>query len=285
MNRALLVAVASAFRGPPPARTVHHGRAAAPTARYEALPGGRPRSATLIGGDELAQLIERASREADHSPKRVWLELTNGQSLTVVFERTNDDTDGTCTMRVRQTRVTDECALEDPRGCVDVGCVAVRWNLNTRQGVLVDLFKAKRGDRSNCDLSSADDPKAKWGSLMLRVVDDVAALTRTRHVYLADESSTRLEVWNERTRGAEAVQTMLRCRSLAPSRGPLPSASASPSPSPSLAGTSRRSCTAFRTTKPTATTRWTSPSTTATTTRRHAARAASAPRGRALRVS
>ena len=41
--------------------------------------------------------------------------------------------------------------------------------------MLLDLFKAKAGVRLGCDLSSADDAGVRWGHLMLRVVDDVAA--------------------------------------------------------------------------------------------------------------
>ena len=141
---------------------------------------------------------------------RVWLELTCGENLIVVFEQTKDDSESTTTMRVRQTRVTDECELDDPAGCVDVGCVAVRWNLRTREGVLVDLFKAKKGDRIGCDLSSADNPRVKWGQLMLRVVDDVAALLHCRHVFLADESSMRLDTWHERSSDGQTVQVMLK---------------------------------------------------------------------------
>ena len=91
-----------------------------------------------------------------------------------------------------------------------VGCVAVRWNIETSEGVLVDLFKAKKGQRIGCDLSSADNPRVKWGALMLRVVDDVATLLRCEHVFLADESSVRLDVWDPRTRQRASRQVMLK---------------------------------------------------------------------------
>ena len=56
---------------------------------------------------------------------------------------------------------------------------------------------------------------AKWirqtdGALMLRVIDDVAALLQMRHVFLADESSVWLSVWDARSRGAKSAQVMLK---------------------------------------------------------------------------
>ena len=76
--------------------------------------------------------------------------------LVVGFEPCSDFS-GSCTMRVRQTRVAGECSLDNPEGCNDAGCVAVRWDLRTGEGVLLDLFKAKAGERIGCDISSADD--------------------------------------------------------------------------------------------------------------------------------
>ena len=196
--------------------------------RYEALVGGRPSSVAPVNSIEgLSNLIHHAvdmhsdksaaSADAQNEelgsaapPTRVWLDLTNGESLVVSFEQMRDDTVDSVTMRVRQTRVTEECELDDPSMCVDVGCVAVRWNLQTREGILIDLFKAKHGERLGCDLSSADNPKVKWGQLVLRVVDDVAAALRIRHVYLADESMITLDVWDERKSAAQSVPIKLQ---------------------------------------------------------------------------
>ena len=192
--------------------------------RYDALPKGRPASAAPLDGQNLARLVEHALIDVSSAAAaikdtlgppaatapRVWLELSNGENLIVVFERLHDDTEDTTTMRVRQSRVTDECNLEDLSSCIDVGCIAVRWNLRTREGVLVDLFKAKKGDRVGCDISSADDQDVRWGPIILRVVDDLVALLGMKHVYLADESSVRLNVWNGRKEQAESVQVMLR---------------------------------------------------------------------------
>ena len=188
--------------------------------RSEALQGGRPSSALRINSSAFARLIRGAAKYAEFDASsvsdarapdpwaRAWLELANGETVVVSFERTRDDTNETCTMRVRQSRLTAECSVDNPAACNDVGCVAVRWNFLTREGVLVDLFKASKGLRTYCDLSSADNPRVKWGQLMLRVVDDIAAMLGMRHVYLADESSTRLTVWDARTSGAQTVQVM-----------------------------------------------------------------------------
>ena len=111
---------------------------------------------------------------------------------------------------MKQT-LLDECRVDDPTAqCADLGCVAVRWNLLTREGVLIDLFKAKKGERVGCDLSSADSREVKWGELMLRVVDDVASLLGCRHVYLADESSVRIDTWDAHSRVARSQQVMLK---------------------------------------------------------------------------
>ena len=45
---------------------------------------------------------------------------------------------------------------------------------------------------------------------MLRVVDDVAALLGARHVFLADESSVRLGVWDARRGMPATTQIMLK---------------------------------------------------------------------------
>lgn len=194
-----------------------------PPMRYEALLGGRPAStAPMTTRTELSQLIRHAvdlheaaaaidAEALPAPPTKVWLELSNNESLLISFEHTRLDTRGTCTMRVRQTRVTDECVLdEDSSPCVDVGCVAVRWNLNSRKGIVVDLFQATRGERIGCDLSSADNPKVKWGRLMLRVVDDVASALDIRHMYLADESQVTMRVWDARTNAPLAVPVKLQ---------------------------------------------------------------------------
>lgn len=190
----------------------------APTMRSEALEGGRPSSAISIDSQTFAKLIRETINARNHNCAgddppahiRAWLELQNGENVLVSFEHLPDDTMETCTMRVRQTRQMAECNAENPEACRDLGCVAVRWNLRTREGVVVDLFKAKKGQRVNCDISSADNPSVKWGQLMLRVVDDMAAMLDIRHVYLADESSVQMAVWNERTKDAQSVQVMLK---------------------------------------------------------------------------
>ena len=147
------------------------------TSHYDALLGGRPLSALQTTMAELAQIIRQTVDEGA-MPSRVWLDLDNGECLTVIFERTRDDTVGrTCTMRVRQSRVLDECSLEEPGGCRDVGCVAVRWNVQTHEAVLVDLFKATKGERLGCDLSSADNRSVKWGQLMVCVLSRTPLLT------------------------------------------------------------------------------------------------------------
>ena len=97
--------------------------------RYEALVGGRPLASAALCTHDLSKLIHTAvdasaAVDASVATRKVWLDLTNGESLLVGFEQTRDDSDGTCTMRVRQTRVTDACELDDPSGCVDVGCVS-----------------------------------------------------------------------------------------------------------------------------------------------------------------
>ena len=211
----------------PPARTapVRMGWACAPasdskcssssSSSYEALVGGRPDLSVPLALADLKRLIHRkaaeqgATAESGVAPTRVWLDLTNGESLSLTFEKLRDDSPGTCTLRVKQTRLLDECRVDDAK-CVDLGCVAVRWNLNTREGVLVDLFKAQKGQRVGCDLSSADDRDVKWGELILRVVDDVASLLGCRHVYLADESSVRIDTWDPRIQGAQSQQVMLK---------------------------------------------------------------------------
>jgi hypothetical protein len=162
----LLTAAATALQAP--------ARAPPPPPRYEALEGGRPPTAKRIGRPAFARLIRRATHP-DAEPARVWLDLANGESLVVGFEPCSDFS-GSCTMRVRQTRVAGECSLDNPEGCNDAGCVAVRWDLRTGEGVLLDLFKAKAGERLGCDISSADDGGVRWGRLMMRVVDDVAAV-------------------------------------------------------------------------------------------------------------
>ena len=160
---------------------------------YEALEGGRPRSAVRIERAAFAQLIRRSTHPASE-PSRVWLDLANGESLVVGFEPCVGE-EGCCTMRVRQTRVAGDCSLDNPSGCTDAGCVAVRWDLRSDEGVLLDLFKAKAGARLGCDLSSADDTGVRWGRLMMRVVDDVAGIVGARAVSVADESSQTLQAW------------------------------------------------------------------------------------------
>ena len=173
---------------------------------------------------DFRKLVEQVVAGAhQEEAARVWLDLTNGESLSLSFEHMRDDKAGeTCTMRVRQTY--DECSRDDEcqvdltadsssssmSVCRDIGCVAVRWNLRTSEGVLVDLFKAQKGNRIGCDLSSADDPSVKWGELMLRVVDDVASLLRCRHVYLADESSVPLVTWDARAQRPQTQPVMLK---------------------------------------------------------------------------
>ena len=177
-------------------------------ARYEALEGGRPKSAARIERAAFAKLIRRATHPAS-DPARIWLDLANGESLVIGFEPCAGE-EGCCTMRVRQTRVAGECSLDNPAGCTDAGCVAVRWDLRNNEGVLLDLFKAKAGARLGCDLSSADDGGVKWGRLMMRVVDDVAALVGVHAVYVADESSQTLQVWDDKTEEGKPVQVLLQ---------------------------------------------------------------------------
>ena len=178
-------------------------------ARYEALEGGRPKSAAHIRSRAaFTQLIRRTAHPAS-DPARIWLDLANGESLVVGFEPCAGE-EGCCTMRVRQTRVAGECSLDNPAGCTDAGCVAVRWDLRNNEGVLLDLFKAKAGARLGCDISSADDGGVKWGRLMMRVVDDVAALVGVRAVYVADESSQTLRVWDDESEEGKPVQVRLQ---------------------------------------------------------------------------
>ena len=186
--------------------------ASSSSSSYEALVGGRPDLSVPLALADLKRLIHRkAAEQGATAPTRVWLDLTNGESLSLTFEKLRDDSPGTCTLRVKQTRLLDECRVDDPTArCVDLGCVAVRWNLNTREGVLMSLFKAQKGQRVGCDLSSADDRDVKWGELILRVVDDVASLLGCRHVYLADESSVRIDTWDPRIQGAQSQQVMLK---------------------------------------------------------------------------
>ena len=185
------------------------------TPRYEALVGGRPTTAAPLGTpQDIARLIKNSVVDVHQAARaikaelivtpsaatRVWLDLNMNQSLLLSFEQTRDDTPSTCTMRVKQTRLADECTLDgtssESSTCADVGCVAVRWNLATRQGILIDLFKNTKGERIGCDLSSADDPNVPWGQLMLRVVDDIACLLQMQHVFLADEATVPLRVWD-----------------------------------------------------------------------------------------
>ena len=177
--------------------------------RYEALSGGRPLSAMpLEAASTVANLVRSAADSAAtaggvHHPTRLWLDLSNGESLVVAVQPLSREfplpKEQHCVMMsVQQSRLTDECALDDDScrdGCL--GCVAVRWDLRSREGVLLDLFKAKAGERNGCDLSSADDTGVRWGRLMLRVVDDVAHLLGIAHVLVADEAAVRLRVWGE----------------------------------------------------------------------------------------
>lgn len=173
--------------------------------KYEALEGGRPRTAARMSIADLADLIIKS----DLPSSRVWLELTCGESLVLAFDREHGGCE--CMMRVQQTRImAEECTLDDPAGCHVVGCVAVQWNTEMRTGVVLDLFKAKSGARAGCDISSADNRSIRWGALMLRVVDDIACLLNVRHVYLADESSIQVMVWDERTSGPAPQRIMLR---------------------------------------------------------------------------
>ena len=112
------------------------------------------------------------------------MDLTNGESATFAFGR---EADGTIMMRVPNT----ECDVDAP--CPS--CVAVRWNLSSGEGVVLDLFKAQKGVRAGCNLSSVFQPSVRWGQLMLRIVDDVAIALGIRHVYLADEASVLLSTW------------------------------------------------------------------------------------------
>jgi hypothetical protein len=136
--------------------------------RYEALHGGRPSSAMPVPLSKLAALARSAALDGQTS--RVWLDLTNSESLVVAFEPVgaSDSAEGCCcTMRVKQQRIVDECPVDG--GCDDSGCVAVRWDLHAHEAVLLDLFKAKGGERLGCDLSSADDSSVRWGELMMCV--------------------------------------------------------------------------------------------------------------------
>ena len=95
--------------------------------------------------------------------------------------------------------------------CSDAGCVAIQWNLSNREGILLDLFKAKGGDRHGCDLSSATDAGVQWGRLMMRVVDDVAFLVRADSVHVKDEASVTMQVWDEEAQGPVVVPVSLHC--------------------------------------------------------------------------
>lgn len=181
-----------------------HGRP-----RYQALSGGRPLSAVpLDAATTVARLVHSAAATSDgtHRSSRLWLDLSNGESLVVAFEPLSEQ-QHCVLMSVQQTRLTDACDLDDDScraSCV--GCVAVRWDLRSHEGVLLDLFKAKAGERTGCDLSSADDEGVQWGRLMLRVVDDLAQLLGIRHMLVADEAAVRLRVWGE----AEPAHVPLR---------------------------------------------------------------------------
>ena len=125
--------------------------------RYEALSGGRPLSAVpLEAATTVASLVRSAADSAAttdgvHHSTRLWLDLSNGESLVVAVEPLSREfplpKEQHCVMMsVQQSRLTDECALDDDScrdGCL--GCVAVRWDLRSREGVLLDLFKAKAG--------------------------------------------------------------------------------------------------------------------------------------------
>ena len=184
----------------------------AESSTYTALVGGLPHGKSPMQLEDFRSVVHHhAANGGEGDAQRVWLDLTNGQSLTLTFEKLKDDILGeTCTMRVRRSRELDECELDDPSQCRDVGCIAVRWNLRTSEGVLIDLFKATKGKRSGCDISSADDPSVKWGRLMLRVVDDIASMLRCRHVYLADESSVSIRMIDLRTRRPHSRAVMLK---------------------------------------------------------------------------
>ena len=166
--------------------------------RYEALVGGRPSSVAPMQGTQLARIAQLAAREGRTS--RLWLDLSNGESLCVTFEPTLDpsamilaDIVESCDMRVKRTRVSDSCPVDSP-GCDETGCVAVRWDLAKREAVLMDLFKATNGIRVGCDLSSADDSNVRWGELMLRIVDDIAVLLGIHHVFVADEACVETDI-------------------------------------------------------------------------------------------
>lgn len=175
------------------------------------LVGGRPEQAVQLDmAHELKALIHTVVRVRSGLSERVWLDLANDENLIVVFEIAKDDNAHTCTMSVKQTRVMEECELDTPGACHDAGCVAVRWNVDSREGCLVDLFKAKKGERAGCDISSAKDPNVRWGKIMMQVIDDIALLLDMRHVYLADESSVRLSVWNDARQAPEPTQVMLK---------------------------------------------------------------------------
>ena len=104
--------------------------ASSSSSSYEALVGGRPDLSVPLALADLKRLIHRkaaeqgATAESGVAPTRVWLDLTNGESLSLTFEKLRDDSPGTCTLRVKQTRLLDECRLDDPTAkCVDLGCV------------------------------------------------------------------------------------------------------------------------------------------------------------------
>ena len=178
-------------------------------ARTEAQEGGRPATATRINDGEFAKLVHGAAFRDE--PARVWLELVNGENLVVSFETTVDDVaNTTCTMRVRQSRLEDQCSPTFPEACRAEACVAVRWNLRHRRGMLLDLFKARKGCRTNCDLSNTQDRSVRWGELLLRVTDDIAALLGCRHVFLADEASVQLNVWDPKKGAPSSHQVMLK---------------------------------------------------------------------------
>ena len=200
-----------------------------PSTPYTALEGGRPADALPIHTKDIAHVARDAvgprievgeaaaavrellaeSHELE-APARVWLELANGESLVVGFMRAHDDSDSTCTMRILQSRVCCYGCNPQRDTLRDPGCLTVRWNVAKSEGVLIDLFKAKKGERVGCDISSADNKDIKWGALLLRVVDDIAAALRVKHMYLADESSVNVRVWNARKQSPESATVLLK---------------------------------------------------------------------------
>ena len=100
-------------------------------------------------------------------------------------------------MRVRRTRVLDECSVDNPSACRDVGCCAIRWDLTTREGAIVDLFKSVGRERAGCDLSI---DRASGGAMMVWLVCEGApSFTAVRGTRRSQWAAQQRPVWSTRS--------------------------------------------------------------------------------------